>query len=148
GRGELRLRCRRTPGSYLHPDSRLSSEQGRRGPDFRRLTMIKLPPVTVLTLALVVGLGVAVLATVLAHERPYLGLKLALPPDAAAGVVVAKSGGPARNVPPGTRIVAISGGGDTVELEPLDLITEPDGALGAFSLYDRLIARQDRLARI
>lgn len=110
--------------------------------------MIKLPPVTVLTLALVVGLGVAVLATVLAHERPYLGLKLALPPDASAGVVVAKSGGPARNVPPGTRIVAISGGGDTVELEPLDLITEPDGALGAFSLYGRLIARQDRLARI
>ncbi len=109
---------------------------------------LKLPPITVLALALVVGLGVAALATVLAHERPYLGLKLSVPPDDSPGAVVVAAKGPAASLPPGTRIVAISGGGETVEPEPLDLITEPDGALGSFSLYDRLIERQDRLAKI
>lgn len=106
-----------------------------------------MPPVTVMVVAIVMGLLVVCGVMALAHDQPWLGLKLA-PTTEAEGVTVVASAGPAAEIPVGTQIVAIAGDGGVMELEALDLVIEPDGGMKDFSTYQRFLDRQDQLARI
>lgn len=92
------------------------------------------------------GLLFSLIVTLTALHQPWLGLGLHI--DAAGGVRVATSRGPAEVVPAGTRLTAISGNGDRIELTARDLLVEPDGNLPRYVDYDDFLARQDRLARI
>ncbi|MBB5350781.1 signal transduction histidine kinase [Haloferula luteola] len=94
-------------------------------------------------------LGVIVLGVVvgLAHQQPGLGMRLGLASDTRA-VVAMNTAGPSAAVPVGTPLVAIQGGGDRMDLRPLDLTIEPDGSMGTYEIYGEFLARQDRLAAI
>jgi hypothetical protein len=106
----------------------------------------RLAPVTLFAMAIALGIGVVVVVTLLAHQQPWLGLKLA--PAADGGAVVRTAKGPSTDIPKGTVFMAVESEHDRMDLLPLDLITEPDGALGDFTTYQRFLERQDRLARI
>lgn len=108
---------------------------------------LKLPPVTLLALSLLPGLSVPAAVVMLAHDRPYLGLRLA-PASGTGGVTVVHARGPAAAIPPGTDIMRISGGGDTMEPEAGDLIPEVDGVIPDYASYRKFLQRQERLARI
>lgn len=103
-----------------------------------------LPPVAVMSAAMAVGLAVMGMVLAIAHRQPWLGL--ALRPAADGVVVVAGSSGPGAGIAPGTRIGAVSGNGETIRLRALDLVAEPDGAMGDYETYREFLERQDRLA--
>ncbi len=105
-----------------------------------------LPPAAVMSAAVVAGLAVVGLVLMLAHRQPWLGL--ALKPADGGGAVVAASSGPASGIKPGTVSTAVSGSSGTVRLRALDLVAEPDGAMGDYETYREFLARQDRLAAI
>ncbi len=104
-------------------------------------------PVTLLALALAMGVAVVVVVTLLAHQQPWLGLKLA-PVEEGAGAVARAAKGPAAAIPPGTILLTIAAGEETMELRALDLTTEPDGALGDYATYRHFLERQEGLARL
>lgn len=120
-------------------------ERGAKTPG--AMSNIKIPPTTLVAVALVIGLMVAGLVTHLALQPPWLGLKLGPNPQGNGAIVLAAKG-PGHAVPPGTVIVNIAGGADSLALESFDLITEPDGMMGDYATYRRFLERQDRLARI
>ncbi|MGD7653687.1 MAG: ATP-binding protein [Verrucomicrobiales bacterium] len=105
------------------------------------------PPASLLAAAAGVGLLVAVVVTLLALGRPWLGLELTAAPGG-AGALVVSSGGPSRGIGPGTVLVGISNGRDAVAFEALDFITEPDGMMGDYATYRWFLDRQERIARI
>lgn len=90
-------------------------------------------------------MAVMVVVTLLAHQRPWLGMRLA-PSD--MGVVLVSARGPAVEIPLGTVITAVENANDRVELTAFDLTTEPDGAMGDYTQYERFLKRQTRLERI
>ncbi len=85
-----------------------------------------IPPMTTITAAIVVGLAVAALVTVLALRQPWLGLR-----DGSL-----------------SSWASISDGSKSMDFEKLDFTIEPDGAMGDYATYDRFLTRQDSLARI
>ncbi|MCB1133286.1 MAG: hypothetical protein KDN05_19350, partial [Verrucomicrobiae bacterium] len=91
-----------------------------------------LPPVTIMAAAVVAGLLVVGTVLALARSQPWLGLALEVP-----AMRVTKAEGPATEVLLGTVVKEITGGGESMELEPLDLVTEPDGAMGDYATYRR-----------
>ncbi|QTN31454.1 hypothetical protein HZ994_03625 [Akkermansiaceae bacterium] len=107
----------------------------------------KLSPITVLAAA--VGIGLAVCATVvwLAQHQPWLGIKLAPTADG-RGAVVVSSEGPGSALPAGTVVLELSDSADSMVLEKLDLVVEPDGMMGDYGTYRRFLDRQERLAGI
>jgi signal transduction histidine kinase len=107
---------------------------------------MRLPPVTILAVAVVLGLAVVASVLMLALAQPWLGLKFAVGKDGTPVVVGAS--GPGKTVPLGTQAAEIRGGADAMTLEPLDLMIEPDGVIEDYDTYRQFIARQDRLARI
>ena len=107
----------------------------------------RVPPVTILAASAVVGLVVAVVVTALALGRPWLGLSLVATVDG-KGAVVEKAVGPSAEIPLGTVIFSVSGGGDSLEFEPKDFTVEPDGMMGDYGTYRRFLNRQDVLSGI
>ncbi|GAA5482808.1 hypothetical protein Hsar01_02032 [Haloferula sargassicola] len=93
--------------------------------------------------AVAIGLAVVGMVTMIAHRQPWLGLSLK---PSADGALVAASAGPAAGIGRGAEIEAVSGKGGTVRLRALDLVAEPDGAMGDYGTYREFIERQDRLA--
>lgn len=107
----------------------------------------RIPPIPLLGAAAAFGVAVVAVAAWLALQPAWLGLRLAAAADG-RGAVVEAARGPASEVPPGVVVTAFEGGGDRLELEPLDLVTEPDGMMGDYATYARFLARQDRLLEI
>jgi signal transduction histidine kinase len=107
---------------------------------------IRLPPVTILAGAIVLGLALVASVLMLALAQPWLGLEFTVGKDGTA--VVVSASGPGKDVPLGTQVAKITGGADAMALEPLDLTIEPDGVIEDYDTYRQFIARQDRLARI
>lgn len=110
-------------------------------------TRLRLPPLKMLTGALVIGLAVVVLVCVIAHQRPWLGLKFSAA-KGGKGAVVMASEGPGRGVPVGTVVMKIGSGQEEMEIEALDLTIEPDGVIGDYATYRSFLQRQGRLAAI
>ncbi len=105
----------------------------------------RLPPVPFLALALALGLAVAVVSTWLALQPGWLGLRLRWTEE---GARVERAVGPAAEVPVGTVVTEIEGGGERLEFEALDFVTEPDGMMGDYGTYRVFLGRLDRLAEI
>ncbi|MFH1497967.1 MAG: ATP-binding protein [Verrucomicrobiota bacterium] len=87
-------------------------------------------------------IAVVLLAAVirLATTQPWLGLRLSAP------IAQPVAGGPASALPEGAVVVAITGdNGDRIELEPTDLLEEPDVS-PSYAAMARFFERQDRLA--
>lgn len=101
---------------------------------------------TVLAVALVIGLGVMAAVVTLALHQPRLGLEFEPAPDG-KGIVVIEASGPSAHIPVGTHVKRVETGATTMELEPFDLTIEPDGVIPDYKTYQRFIARQDRLAQ-
>ncbi len=102
-------------------------------------------PLQRLALALLVVVIVLGGAIGFAVSQPWLGLSLHY--DAhAGGAVIQAATGPAQAVPVGTVIVAVSGGGDRLTIEPNDLTTQVDGSFGPFADFQRFMTRQGRFA--
>lgn len=112
-----------------------------------RVCLPSLPPVTIMAAALLIGLTVAVGVTYLALDQPWLGLQLS-GDETGKAVIVRRAEGPALAIPAGTILTEIAGGGDSLVLEPLDVVAEPDGAMGTYATYRRFLERQERLSRI
>jgi signal transduction histidine kinase len=106
----------------------------------------RLPPVSILALAVVVGLAVMGVVTLLALRQPWLGLDFSTGSE--GKVMVASAKGPGRGIPVGTVIAKVGSASDEMDLEALDLLAEPDGVIPDYDAYRRFIARQDRLAGI
>lgn len=100
-----------------------------------------------LAAAVLIGLAVVAAVTLLALERPWLGLKLKAAPDG-RGALVASSEGPASGIRPGSILSGIANADDSVEFEALDFVVEPDGVMGDYETYWRFLDRQSRLAKI
>jgi signal transduction histidine kinase len=96
-------------------------------------------------MAMVIGLAVMLTVLVLAHQQPWLGLKLA---PAESGLTVKSARGPAQAIPSGTLLVAIENKEAQLDLTAFDLTTEPDGAMGDYTNYERFLSRQAQLANI
>ena len=108
----------------------------------------QIPPITILTIALGLGVAVVAIVTLLALQRPWLGLKLKPLPDQTVGARVQASSGPTAHIPVGTILIRAETASEQIELRALDLTVEPDGAMGDFASYRRFLTRQDQLARI
>ena len=97
-------------------------------------------------MAVIVGLAVVAGVTMVAQSRPWLGLRFSV--NANCDVEVRAGKGPGREIPQGTVVRRVAGGGDEMVLEPLDLTVEPDGVIPDYATYRRFIERQERLAGI
>lgn len=106
-----------------------------------------LPPITILTGALTLGIAVMLVVTFLAHQSPWLGLKLGST-EQAAGVRVRASKGPAANIPTGTTLIRVETAEAQLDLLALDLTIEPDSTIADYPNYRRFLERQDQLARL
>lgn len=120
----------------LCPPDPMTSETGTPPPRFG------IAPMTLMTAAVAVGLAVVTTITVLALQQPWLGLKFSNSSD--GGLIALERGGNMKV----EGILVLSNESQTVELEPLDLAMEPDGAMGTYEVYRRFLDRQDTLARI
>lgn len=116
--------------------------------DHSRLTKRRkeLPPISVMTLAGLVGIVWIASILLLAHAQPWLGL--VLQPAADQGVTVVRSAGPSGAIPVGTVIAGMMAGDRSLALEPLDLTIEPDGSMGDYATYRKFLDRQEILSRI
>jgi len=111
-------------------------------------------PGTMLLGAMLCGLTGIVLAVHLALSTPWLGLTLQAQPGQ-AGLLVQHSTGPAAAVPAGTRLMALEGPAPSseaapsrrMELQPVDLIEEPD-LLPTYAEVGELLARQSALGQL
>lgn len=103
-------------------------------------------PALVLSVAALIALTMTAAVLFFALNQPWLGLSLTL--DEAQRVTVVHSQGPAKPVRPGSVLTALSAGTTTVELEAIDLVVEPDGAMGTYPNYRRFLERQDTLAQL
>ncbi len=98
---------------------------------------------TLITAAVAVGLTVVAGVTVLALRQPWLGIEFSIS-SADGGVVALSQDGKVELKGP----LVFSNSEDSVELEALDLATEPDGTMSTYAVYRRFLERQDRLAKI
>lgn len=106
-------------------------------------------PVTVLLVVAATGLGLAVLAMLLATQQNWLGLKLVADLDS-GHIVVSEiyAGGPSSALTPGFVLERITGeDGPSIALSATDLTEEAD-AVDSFAAYDRFMDRQEVIAAI
>lgn len=106
---------------------------------------LKAAPSLILSFAALIAAIVAFGTINAALVQPWTGLTLA--PQGERVVVIAATG-PATGLPRGAVVEGISGGGQGLRLEPLDLVPEPDGAMGDYATYRRFLERQETLSRI
>lgn len=83
-------------------------------------------PSLLLALAALVAAFIAFGAIYAALSQPWTGLALGVQGER---VVATSARGPAAVLPWGVEVEGLSGGGQDVRLEPLDLAPEPDGGL-------------------
>ena len=102
-------------------------------------------PSLLLALAALVAAFIAFGAIYAALSQPWTGLALGVQGER---VVATSARGPAAGLPRGVEVEGLSGGGQDVRLEPLDLAPEPDGAMGDYATYRRFLDRQEMLAQI
>ena len=102
-------------------------------------------PSLLLALAALVAAFIAFGAIYAALSQPWTGLALGVQGER---VVATSARGPAAGLPRGVEVEGLSGGGQDVRLEPLDLAPEPDGAMGDYATYGRFLDRQEMLAQI
>ncbi|RYD35029.1 MAG: hypothetical protein EOP87_08095, partial [Verrucomicrobiaceae bacterium] len=110
-------------------------------------SLLRLPPLSILAIALAFGIAAVLAVTLLAHRQPWLGLRFS-PSTTPEGVTVVRAQGPAKAIPPGTVITGISSVPGSMNPGPLDLTIEPDGSMGDYPTYDLFLSRQDRLSEI
>lgn len=106
-----------------------------------------IPPVSLLALALAVGLAVMTTVVMLALQQPWLGLELEAG-RGGVGLRVAASKGPSAEIPVGTQLLKMANETHAVTLEPFDLTIEPDGVIPDYPSYRRLMARQEQLSTL
>lgn len=104
-------------------------------------------PVAWLIAAVVYILVLSAMVIVFAVRQPWLGLTLSYDTARDAAIVVAARG-PAAEIPAGTALVEVSGGGESMRFKSIDLIPEPDGVLETYDIYDDFLSRQSALNRI
>lgn len=106
-------------------------------------------PVAVLLIVAATGLGLAVLAVLVATQQNWLGLNLAGDLDSGHIVVTkAYAEGPASAVTPGVVIHRMIGeDGLSIVLLATDLVEEAD-AVDSFAAYDTFMGRQDVISEI
>ncbi|MDP0491972.1 MAG: ATP-binding protein [Verrucomicrobiota bacterium JB023] len=109
---------------------------------------LQLPAKTWLTLALFIGLTVSGVSLFFALSQPWLGLELALAEDDPERIVIEAATGPSAHLPIGAEVTSLEADGKRLTLEPLDLITEPDGMMKDYAEYDRFLSRQHRLRQL
>lgn len=102
-------------------------------------------PVFILLCASLFALAFTFVLTMIALSQPWLGLDLAVTDGA---ITVMQAQGPAQDIPKGSIITTIKSSAGSLTLEPLDLTTEPDGAMGTYSNWHYFLERQDLLANI
>lgn len=108
---------------------------------------LRVAPIPVIAIAVALGVAVVAVVTLLAHQRPWLGIKLGPAPEG-SGALVVSAKGPTTEIPPGAVLVSVESARDRLELTAFDLTVEPDGAMGDYPTYRRFQERQTRLARI
>jgi len=104
-------------------------------------------PGRLLLVAVLYALATGVVVTLLATERPWLGLRLAFDREWDA-VVVRQAEGPGAVIPVGTALVEIAAEGKSMRLMARDFIPETDGVLPTYADYTDFLRRQDELAQI
>lgn len=97
-----------------------------------------------LALAGMVALGVVSAVLGWATQLPWLGLRLRWDAEAGAARVV-HAEGPARAVPPGALLRAVSSGTRAVVLSAQDFTQEPDASIASYRGYAEFIRRQQSL---
>lgn len=110
------------------------------------MSSIRLTPISILSVATLIGFGTLLIITLVAVERPWLGLTFSVGDQ--GQILVRTSQGPAIDIIPGTVMKSLSSGADTVELMASDLTAEPDGAMGTYAAYEAFLTRQGRLASL
>jgi two-component system sensor histidine kinase DevS len=103
-------------------------------------------PMFVISIAMLIGLAVSIGVSLIAIETSWLGLSLA--PGADGHIAVRNARGPSSAIPVRTTLVSIASESRNIELKPLDLTIEPDGAMGNYETYRCFLERQDELAAI
>lgn len=103
-------------------------------------------PASLLALVLAIAAAMAGAMIFIAHNQPYLGLRLAFD-ETAGGAVVARSEGPGAGIPQGAVLTAVRGGDIALSFQASDFTIEPDGAFGPYDDYRAFLARQDQLAQ-
>lgn len=99
-----------------------------------------LTPVRILAVSMMVTVVLVATVIRLATTQPWLGLRLSGP------IAQPVAGGPASALPKDAVVVAITGdNGDTIQLEPTDLLEEPDVS-PSYEAMARFFERQERLA--
>ncbi len=101
----------------------------------------RIAPRAILAGALAISIAVLVTIVVLAQAQPRLGIALGIGEDGET-ITIEREGLAALEVH------EVSGGGESVLLEPLDLAIEPDGAMGTYRTYDKFLKRQQKLSEI
>ncbi|WP_411846940.1 ATP-binding protein [Roseibacillus persicicus] len=109
---------------------------------------LHLPAKTWMAVALAIGMVVAGWSTFIAASQPWMGLRLGLAEGSESQIVVVTAKGPSQHIPVGTEVVALESMKHRIELEPFDLITEPDGLMKDFAEYGRFLLRQNKIAQI
>jgi len=110
------------------------------------MSSFRLTPISILSVATLIGFATLLTITLVAVERPWLGLTLGV--NDKAQIEVTSSRGPAAEIAVGTRVKSLSDGVETVTLQPADLTVEPDGAMGDYATYRSFLMRQGRLASL
>lgn len=108
---------------------------------------LRIAPLPVMAFAVALGVAVVVMVTLLAQQRPWLGIELEPTADG-TGAVVDSAKGPAAAIPEGTVLASVENAVDRVDLTAFDLTIEPDGTMGNYANYRRFLERQTRLAQI
>jgi len=97
--------------------------------------------------AVMYALATGVVLTLLATDRPWLGLRLAFDPVLNVAVVT-RAEGPAAAIPVGTALTEIAADGRGMRLMAGDFILETDGVLATYADYEEFLRRQSALAEL
>lgn len=106
---------------------------------------LKVAPSLILSLAAVVAAIVAFGTLYAASMQPWTGLRLGVQGDS---VTVIAARGPASGLTRGAIVESLADKSREIDLEPLDLAAEPDGAMGDYATYSRFLDRQETLSQI
>lgn len=101
-----------------------------------------------MAVALSIGLAVSGWSLFVALSQPWMGLRLGLAEGSKDRIVVESARGPSKDIPVGTQVFALKSEKKRIDLEPFDLITEPDGIMKDFAEYDRFLFRQNEIAKM
>lgn len=104
-------------------------------------------PSRLLSAVVLYAIATALLVTLWATNRPWLGLRLAFDGELKAAVVK-KSEGPSAGIPVGTALTEIGTGDRRMRLVAADFTVEPDGAIATYADYEDFLSRQGKLAAL